>query len=179
MAGRTAVRSEGRGARRELSPLVVGVIDFFVQAIAPFGLPRSLGEIYGLLFISDTPLTMEEIRSRLGLSLGGVSQGLRQLRAYGAVRSVYMPQDRKNHFSAETELRRVVASFLGEHITPQLGRLAAQLDSLETNAPVRTRTPLQRDRLGKLRQWQKISRDTLPVLGELLGGMIPAVEEKA
>jgi DNA-binding transcriptional regulator GbsR (MarR family) len=170
MAGRTAVRSAGRKDRRELSPLEVEVINFFVQAIAPFGLPRSLGEIYGLLFISGRPLTMEEIRGRLGLSLGGVSQGLRQLRDYGAVRMVYMPQDRKNHYSAETELRRVVASFLREHIHPQLDRLAAQLDALEANPAARA-TALHRERLGKLRQWQKISRDTLPLLGELLGGL--------
>ena len=50
-----------------------------------FGNPRSLGEIYGVLFASEHPLSMEEIIRRLGISKGSASQGLRQLEDLGAV----------------------------------------------------------------------------------------------
>jgi len=43
------------------------------------GNPSSLGSIYGLLFASTEPLSMEEIVERLGVSTGTASQGLRRL----------------------------------------------------------------------------------------------------
>ena len=48
-----------------LSPLETEVIDFFVQLSHLLGQPRSLAEIYGLLFISGRPLTMDDLIVRL------------------------------------------------------------------------------------------------------------------
>ncbi|MFM8231936.1 MAG: GbsR/MarR family transcriptional regulator, partial [Chthoniobacterales bacterium] len=57
----------------------------FADLAELFGNPRSYGQIYGLLFARETPLTMEEVARRLDISQGSISQGLRQLEAFGAV----------------------------------------------------------------------------------------------
>jgi len=49
-----------------LAPWEVAMIDSFVRAAALIGLPRSIGEIYGLLYCSPGPLTFDEIEARLG-----------------------------------------------------------------------------------------------------------------
>ncbi len=94
--------------------------DVFVRAARMLGLPRSLGEIFGLLYVAPEPLSMEEIRLRLNISIGSASQGLRQLRAFRAVKVQYIPGDRKDHFVAEPSFRRLVAGFVQEEIRPHL-----------------------------------------------------------
>ncbi|HWW00903.1 MAG TPA: hypothetical protein VNZ64_14500 [Candidatus Acidoferrum sp.] len=74
-----------------LSALETEVIDLFVQISRLLGQARSLGETYGLLFISAAPLTMDDLIARLGLSKGSASQGLKFLRTNGAISAVYVP----------------------------------------------------------------------------------------
>src|SRR2546421_3286977 len=88
-----------------LSPLETEVIDLFVQLSRLLGQPRSLAEIYGLLFISAQPLAMDDLIERLGMSKGSASQGLKFLHNLGAVRTVYVPGDRRTHYEAVAELR--------------------------------------------------------------------------
>ena len=56
----------------EQKELEVEAIDFFVRMMGILGLPRSVGEIYGLLYFSEVPQSMEDISTRfsyLGLIL--------------------------------------------------------------------------------------------------------------
>lgn len=45
------------------------------------GIRRSTGQIYGLLYLSPKPLTLDEIAESLGISRGSVSTGTRLLLA--------------------------------------------------------------------------------------------------
>src|SRR5437870_12186876 len=103
-----------------LSPLEVEIIDFFVQISRVLGQPRSLAELYGLLFISARPLAMDDLIERLQMSKGSASQGLRFLRNVGAVRMIYMPGDRRVLCGAVFELRDLGARFLREQVVPHL-----------------------------------------------------------
>src|SRR4029450_3850395 len=87
----------------ELSSIEVEAIDLFVSAVRLLGLPRSLGELYGLLFISPGPLSIDDLVERLRISKGSASQGLKALRQIGAVKVTYVPGDRRDHYIAETE----------------------------------------------------------------------------
>ena len=77
--------------------LEVEGIDYFVRFMNLLGLPRSVGEIYGLLYFSKHPMSMDEIVKRLGMSLGSASQGLRTLRSFKAIRTTYVMGDRKDY----------------------------------------------------------------------------------
>ena len=67
----------------------IAVIDLFLNAANSFGLPKSYGQIYGLLFCRDQSLSMDEVMKLLEISKGSASQGLRALRQLGAVSSVF------------------------------------------------------------------------------------------
>jgi len=41
------------------------VIELFVQFSRALGQPRSVAEIYGLLFVSHLPLTLQDLKERL------------------------------------------------------------------------------------------------------------------
>ena len=157
--------------RPALRPLEVEVIDLFVGLSRALGQPRSIGEIFGLLFISPQPLAMDHVMERLKLSKGSASQGLKFLRNLGAVRPVYVPGDRRVHYHAEAGLRNLAGNFIRETLEPHLGNGADRLNRLA--ALLKDLPADQRDhakwRINLLRSWSKNARRILPVVLKLLG----------
>ena len=109
----------------------LAVVDLFLNAASSFGLPKSYGQIYGLLFCRDQSLAMDEVMKLLQISKGSASQGLRALRQLGAVSSVFEPGDRKERFVAEIRLRKLVGGFLREQADPHLEKGVARLQQIE------------------------------------------------
>ena len=154
-----------------LSRVEIGVIDFFVSAVKVLGMPKSIGEIYGLLFVSPHPVPLDTLCLRLNMSKGSASQGLKLLRAFGAVRAVYEAGDRRDHFTAEIELKRLAAGFMREQIQPRLNHgeeRLNQLNQLGHTLPANAEGEFQRERLAKLGRWSDRSREVLPLIGGLL-----------
>jgi DNA-binding transcriptional regulator GbsR (MarR family) len=110
----------------------IAVIDLFLNAANSFGLPKSYGQIYGLLFCRDHSLSMDEVMKLLGISKGSASQGLRALRQLGAVSSIFEPGERKEMFVAEIRLRKLVGGFLREQADPHLDKGVGRLKQIES-----------------------------------------------
>src|SRR6056297_1692961 len=96
------------------------VVELFVRLANLLSLPRSLGEIYGCLYISPDPMCMDDLIEKLSISKGSASQGLRALRNFGAIKTVYQPGDRRDFYEAECELRKLVSGFLKDQVNPHL-----------------------------------------------------------
>lgn len=132
-------------------------------------MPRSVGEIYGLLYFSEKPLSMHKISSRLEISIGSASQGLRTLKSLKAVRSTYVAGDRRDHYLAETEFRRLFSTFIKDEIMPHLDsatdRISRMEDSLSDNEK---EDDFYLIRLEKLKKLTNTSRRLLPALAGLL-----------
>ncbi len=155
-----------------LAPLEIEIIDFFVQISRALGQPKSVAEIYGLLFVSSVPLSMDELIGRLRLSKGSTSQGLRFLRNAGAVRTVYVPGQRAVHYEAVAELRALATRFLRDQIVPRLDDGLVRLDRaavLVRNLPADERSRVHVC-MTMLHSWQKKTRRVLPLMLKLLGG---------
>ena len=110
----------------------VAVIDLFLNAANSFGLPKSYGQIYGLLSCRDQSLAMDDVMELLQISKGSASQGLRALRQLGAVSSVFAPGDRRERYMAESRLRKLVGGFLREQADPHLEKGTARLKQIES-----------------------------------------------
>jgi len=87
---------------------------------------------------------LDYIRSKLNLSSGSASQGLRLLRTLGAVHATYVPGDRRDHFLAETGLRKITTGFLREKVVPdlmvheeQLQRLSSLVEDMPSGSKAR------------------------------------------
>ena len=93
------------GLQREMASIFAEIADLF-------GNPSSLGSIYGLLFASPEPLSMEEVVERLGISTGTASQGLRRLVEMQTILPQKEDGERVTRYSAKLELRPFVAMFL-------------------------------------------------------------------
>lgn len=147
------------------------IIDLFVQFSRVLGQPRSVAEIYGLLFASPQPLAMDHLIGRLKLSKGSASQGLKILRDLGAVRPIYVAGDRRVHYEAVAELRKLASQFLEKQILPHLNEGESHLQHVETLAeslPPESREHVQR-RIQTLKTWSQNARSILPMALKILG----------
>ena len=113
-----------------LSPVEREIIDLFIDLSRLLGQAPSLAEIYGLLFITVRPMTMDDLTDRLLMSKGSASQGLKALRNLGAVKTVYVPGDRRAHYEAVTELRNSGIRIIRDQIVPQLDSGQTLLDQI-------------------------------------------------
>jgi DNA-binding transcriptional regulator GbsR (MarR family) len=155
-----------------LQPAEIEVIHLFIQFAATLGQPRSVAEIYGLLFVSEKPLAMDTLIERLNLSKGSASQGLKYLQELGSVRTVYVEGDRRTHYEAVAELRKMVSRFLRQQILPgfedndaRLQRVVAQSKNLSDS---QRRHVMERVKL--LRRWERTARRIVPIVLKMLGG---------
>jgi len=148
------------------------IISFFQDGAKILGLPKSVGEIYGLLFASPKPLTMLDLIDQLGISKGSASQGLRMLRALGAVRDVEYDNDRKTYFEADVELKKLVGGFIREEIRPHLNSGQEKLQLLEKELDTITDPELHefyQARIKRLKRWAGKTNLMLPLLQKFLG----------
>ena len=108
----------------------------FIQAVGNLcrraGLPRSLGQIYGLLFLSPRPLSLDDLTATLQISKASASTGTRQLVAWGAVRQIWVPGHRRDHFEALTDVGGLVRHIYHDFIRPRLAVSGSRFDGMLT-----------------------------------------------
>lgn len=147
-----------------LTPLEVESIEMFINFLRLLGWPKSVGEIYGLLFVTRVPLAMDDIMERLGISLGAASQGLKLLREFGAVRAVYMPGVRKDHYVASGELSRFATSFIEDELLPRMQTAQERIKRMEqmtSDLPDEDRQ-VASERIDRLKYWLDKGQKTFP-----------------
>lgn len=69
-----------------------------------WGINRTVGQIYALLYVSPRPLNAEEIALELSFSRSNVSMGLKELSSWNLVRLQHLPHDRREYFSTPTDV---------------------------------------------------------------------------
>lgn len=148
-----------------------------------WGVNRSVAQIHALLYLSEHPLHAEEICEALGLARSNVSNGLKELQSYTIVRRVHMEGDRRDHFTAETDLwdmlMKIAAERKRRELDPTiqlLGELAESLNGRE-DVPqhIRDRIGRMHEFIGTLTSWyadvRKLPKSTLVRLMKLGRGI--------
>lgn len=145
------------------------LVEWFVDFTALMGVPASVGQIYGLLYISGRPLPFDNFVERLDISKGSASQGLKFLRVLGAVRVVSIAGDRREFYEAEISPTRLVAGFLREKVQPRLKESDERLARLKKSLhEMESTDPLLADRVQRLHVWSQRARQFLPVVSGLV-----------
>ncbi|WP_298467360.1 MarR family transcriptional regulator [uncultured Erythrobacter sp.] len=89
-----------------------------------WGVNRSVAQIHALLFISDRPLTAEEIAEKLGMARSNVSNSIKELLGWRLIHRVPMMGDRRDHFDAEADIWEMAVRIAQ-------GRKAREIDPAE------------------------------------------------
>jgi hypothetical protein len=157
-------------------------VELFGELVQLFGVPKSIGQIYGLLFASPVALNFSRIVEQLGISKGSVSQGLHLLRSLGAINVVDTPKSKPPEatlaesrvhgvlYVPELSLRKLTNGILQQKMAP--------LGVTGRTRLVRLREIAERDRQGdnfcldrveQMEIWRRRFKTVLPVLGMMLG----------
>ena len=94
------------------------------------GLPRSTGQVYGLLYLSDVPLSLSVMAAKTSLSKGSVSIATRHLVSWGAARNVWVQGSRQDHFEAVGELSTVLEQVYRERVRSRINTSRQRVEAI-------------------------------------------------
>ena len=87
-----------------------------------WGFPRGMGAIFAVLYLSPTPLSLDEIVQETGITKGAVSTEIRALARMGLVHRSSKLGDRKDYYEAEADFYAAVRSILKERQNSEFDR---------------------------------------------------------
>lgn len=87
-----------------------------------WGFPKGMGAIFGVLYLSPTPLSLDEIVQETGLTKGAVSTEIRALARMGLVHRSPRLGDRKDYYEAEADFYAAIRSILKERQNTEFDR---------------------------------------------------------
>ena len=87
-----------------------------------WGFPKGMGAIFAVIYLSPTPLSLDEITQETGLTKGAISTEIRALARMGLVHRSSKLGDRKDYYEAETDFYAAIRSILKERHNSEFDR---------------------------------------------------------
>jgi len=79
-----------------------------------WGFPKAMGAIFGAVYLSADPVSLDELVLQVGVTKGAVSTNIRHLERLGIVHKKIVLGDRKDYYVAETDFWKIVKGILHE-----------------------------------------------------------------
>ena len=102
-----------------------------------WGFPKGMGAIFAVLYLSPTPLSLDEIVQETGLTKGAISTEIRALARMGLVHRSARLGDRKDYYEAESDFYAAIRSLLRERQNNEFDRaiqtVRQTLEAMEAN----------------------------------------------
>ena len=96
-----------------------------------WGINRTMAQIHALLLISPDPLSQDDIMTELNISRGNTNMNIRELINWGLVDRVILTGERKEFFTAEKDIWKVVKQIVKERKKRELDPMLKLLNQLE------------------------------------------------
>lgn len=96
----------------QLPPVIQSFVLHFGEMGSRWGINRTVGQIYALLYLSDKPLNADQICEALGFSRSNVSMGLKELDSWQLIRLKHLPGDRRDHFTTPDDIWEIVRTLV-------------------------------------------------------------------
>lgn len=100
-----------------------------------WGINKTMGQIHGLLLISTTEYTTDNIMEELRISRGNVNMNLRSLVEWNLIRKVERPGDRKDYYAAEKDIWTVFRHIIRKRKEKELHPMMHLLEEVSDIQP--------------------------------------------
>jgi HTH-type transcriptional regulator, glycine betaine synthesis regulator len=138
---------------RTLAPVELGFVESWMQLADSLGLPKSLAQMYALIFASKRPITAQDCVDALKISRSSAGQGLKSLREIGAIRPALELGARREGFVIEPDLGVLIRGILRNKIEPAFDTFFTQIEPLEKSLDPEKNKFLV-NRFQKLQRWR-------------------------
>jgi DNA-binding transcriptional regulator GbsR (MarR family) len=102
-----------------------------------WGFPKGMGAIFAVLYLSPTPLSLDEIVHETGITKGAISTEIRALARMGLVHRSSRLGERKDYYEAEADFYAAIRSILKERQNTEFDRAVRSvketLEKMEEN----------------------------------------------
>ena len=168
--------------QQHLPPLSRQFVAHFGEMGSRWGINRTVGQIYALIFISQRALNADEISEALEFSRSNVSMGLKELQAWRLVRLRHLPGDRREYFEAPDDVWEIFRVLAEERrrreVEPTLSMLRMALleePSNEADRHAQARMRQMHELIDRLMTWFDDVQKLAPETAMQLMGMGAAV----
>ncbi len=96
----------------KLSQLQQTFVLHFGEMGSRWGINRTVGQIYALLYLSENPLNADDICDALGFSRSNVSMGLKELDSWQLTRLKHLPDDRRDYYTTPEDVWEIVRTLI-------------------------------------------------------------------
>ena len=107
---------------------IEGIIGHLANTV---GVSRVIGQLYALLFLSDKPLSLNDMVEKLKISKGNASLNIRELEKLGVVKKVWVRGDRKDFYEAELNFSKIMKSGVTEVVKSRMKIALAAINETE------------------------------------------------
>jgi DNA-binding transcriptional regulator GbsR (MarR family) len=122
-----SVMTEITITKQDLPPAIERFVLHWGEMGTVWGVNRSVAQIHALLYVSDAPLSAEDIADQLGMARSNASVSLRELLGWNLIRRVHAMGDRRDFYEAEADMfemvRRIAEGRKAREINPALATL--------------------------------------------------------
>ena len=105
--------------------------DKFIESVgklaASFGLNRFIAQLYAVLYLSDKPLSLDDLVERLKVSNGNISLNIRELEKWGAVKSIWVKGSRKDYYAADPDIKKVFANKIRSSVQKRISEVSGMI----------------------------------------------------
>ncbi len=108
----------------------------FIQGLSRishfWGFSKAMGAIYGAIYLSPTPLGLDDLVDQAGITKGAVSTNVRNLERLKVIHKHLKVGDRKDYYVAETDFLKIIKGVLREREQSEFDHALRSVgDSLE------------------------------------------------
>lgn len=163
-----------RDKHRSLWPSEAAASDAIGSLIEFWGFKRNMGRVWTVLYLSPEPLSSDDLRYALSLSSGAVSMTLSELSRWGVVRKVWIQGQRRDFYTAEVQLWRMISRVFNERERSEVAHaIEAFEEALRDIDPIRrassdpaakARAELQYERISQLLELARLGRRLIDAL---------------
>ena len=172
-----------------LAPLVQSFVLHFGEMGSRWGINRTVGQIYALLFVSPEPLNADQIAEALAFSRSNVSMGLKELESWRLVKLQHLPNDRREYFTTPEDVWVIFKTLAEERRKREIDPTLTMLRDALMHAPTSPEEKHAQERMKAMHEliemttnWfsdmQRLDEQTLKQLMKLGGTVQKFIEFK-
>ena len=133
-----------------LSDLEQEFVLHFGEMGSRWGINRTVGQIYAVLFISEAPLNADDLVAKVGVSRSNVSMSIKELQAWNLIRLQHQQGDRRDYFTTPDDIWTIVRTLVEERKKREVDPTLSKLRELQLTAAFEDADEYQRTRIAEL-----------------------------
>lgn len=119
----------------KLSPIVQKFVFHFGEMGSRWGINRTVGQIYALIYLSDKPLNADQLVEALGFSRSNIAMGIKELVSMNLVMLRHIPSDRKDYYATHDDIWEIVRNLVEERKKREIDPTLSMLRSIMMETP--------------------------------------------